>query len=107
MPEKKPFDLAAALGAVSELDTGVDNGREQIEYIDIDLLDDDPNNFYEMSGLDTLTANIELIGLQQPIRVRQNPDDPQRFVIVSGHRSRAAIRKLVDDGHLCGISLQR
>lgn len=95
---KKGFDLAAVLGDVSKLDTGNAAGREQIEYIDIDLIDDDPNNFYEISELDSLAANIELIGLQQPIRVRANPNDPGRVTIVSGHRRRAAIRKLVADG---------
>ena len=98
MAEKKTgFNLAEALAGVSELDTGVD-GREQIEYIDIDRIDDDPNNFYELSGLNELAANIELCGLQQPIRVRVNPDDGSRFIIVSGHRRRAAIRQLVNDG---------
>ncbi len=72
--------------------------REQIEYIDIGLIDSDPNNFYELSGIDELAANIELCGLQQPIRVRVNPDDPNRVIIVSGHRRRAAIEKLVQEG---------
>lgn len=95
MAEKKSFNLAAALGAVPDLGT-ISTGREQIEYIDIDRIDDDPNNFYELSGLDELAANIELCGLQQPIRVRAV--EGGRFVIVSGHRRRAAIRKLVEDG---------
>jgi ParB family chromosome partitioning protein len=72
--------------------------REQIEYIDIDQIDDDPNNFYELSNLDELVTNIELIGLQQPIRVRTAAEDSTRCVIVSGHRRRAAIRKLVESG---------
>lgn len=86
-----------AEGKVPKLDTGA-GGREQIEYIDIDRIDDDPNNFYELSGLDELAANIELFGLQQPIRVRDNPDAPGRLIIVSGHRRRAAVRRLVDGG---------
>lgn len=92
--KKKGFDLAAVLSDVSKLDTN----REQIEYIDIDLLDADPNNFYELSEIDALAANIELIGLQQPLRVRTSTEDPARVVIVSGHRRREAIRKLVADG---------
>lgn len=98
MAEKKTgFNLADALAGVSKLDTGAD-GREQIEYIDIDRIDDDPNNFYVLSGLNELAANIELCGLQQPIRVRANPADASRVIIVSGHRRRAAIRRLVNDG---------
>ena len=95
MAEKKTgFDLASVLKDVSNLDTN----REQIEYIDIDLIDGDPNNFYELSEIDALAANIELIGLQQPLRVRTSAEDPSRVMIVSGHRRREAIRKLVADG---------
>ena len=94
---KKTVDIAAMLGKqfadVPELDT---SGREQIRYIDIDLIDDDPNNFYAVDGLDDLAANIELCGLQQPIRVRAG--DSGRYTIVSGHRRRAALRKLIEDG---------
>lgn len=92
------FNLAEhiAKGVVPEL--GTTGGREQIEYLNIDLLDDDPRNFYELSGLDELAANIELLGLQQPIRVRPS-EEPGRYVIVSGHRRRAAVRQLVEDGH--------
>ena len=55
-----------ARASVSNLNTG----REQIEYIDLDKIDQDPNNFYSLDGLDDLAANIQLCGLQQPIRVR-------------------------------------
>ena len=71
-------------------------GREQIEYIDMDLLDSDPGNFYELRDLDSLADNIATIGLQQPIRVRDGENG--HAVIVSGHRRVAAIRKLVEDG---------
>lgn len=80
---------------VFKLDT---SRREEIEYIDIDKIDSDARNFYELSGLDALAANIELCGLQQPIRVRTSPTKPSRVVIVSGHRRVAALRLLVEEG---------
>ena len=86
------FDLGAALKDVSKLGTN----REQIEYIRLDLIDEDPNNFYQLSDIDQLAANIELCGLQQPIRVRPIPDT-DRYMIVSGHRRRKAIELLVKD----------
>lgn len=86
------FNLGDALKDVSKLDTG----REQIEYIHLDLIDSDPNNFYQLSGIDELAANIELCGLQQPIRVRP-VDGTDRYMIVSGHRRRAAIELLAKD----------
>lgn len=91
------FNLADMLRDVNSQDLG-QPGREQIQYIDIDLIDPDPKNFYELSDLDELAANIELVGLQQPLRVRVHPDDAGRWMIVSGHRRRAAIRQLVDEG---------
>ena len=81
---------------VSNLDTSGE--PEQIEYIDIGLLDGDPRNRRDLRGLKELAANIELLGLRQPLRVREDPDTPGRFVIVSGHRRRAALQRLVDDG---------
>ena len=91
------FNLASVLRDVNAQDLG-HAGREQIVYIDIDLIDPDPATFYELSDLDELAANIELVGLQQPLRVRVHPEQPDRWMIVSGHRRRAAIRQLVDDG---------
>ena len=87
------FNLGEALKGVSELGTG----REQIEYIRLDLIDPDPNNFYKLSGIEELAANIELFGLQQPLVVRVNPNDPERYMIVSGHRRRAALKMLAAD----------
>lgn len=72
-------------------------GREQIEYIHLDLIDEDPNNFYQLSDIDKLAANIELCGLQQPIRVRPTTGRGERYVIVSGHRRYAAVQLLAAD----------
>lgn len=85
------------IGVVKEDEVYMGSPREQIEYIDLALLDDDPCNFYELSGLEELAANIELVGLQQPLRVRPGAQDG-RYVIVSGHRRRAAVAKLVEEG---------
>lgn len=93
------FDLASVLGDVSSLDTGSGpKSREQIEYIALEQIDPDPNNFYELSGVEDLAANIELLGLQQPLRVRNEPDKPGRVMLVSGHRRRAALALLVEEG---------
>ena len=85
------FNLADVLKDVSASDTG----REQIEYISLSLIDEDPNNFYQLNGLDELAANIAFCGLQQPIRVRQKEDG--WYIIVSGHRRRAAVAMLAEE----------
>lgn len=85
------FDLASVLGDVSNLNTET----EQIIRIPLDLIDPDPNNFYSLDGIEELAASIELIGLQQPPRVRPNGD---RWTLVSGHRRRAACMMIRDGG---------
>lgn len=91
------FNLADILKNVPKMDTGND-GREQIEYIELEKIDPDPRNFYELSGLEELAANIELLGLQQPLRVRDNPEADGHVIVVSGHRRRAALAMLADEG---------
>lgn len=90
------FELGAYLkGIVPESDT-LD---EQIEYIDIGLIDGDENNFYELSDVEALAANIETVGLQQPLRVRTSETNPLRVQIISGHRRKAALDCLVGTGN--------
>lgn len=92
----KKFEMGDYLKTLAQPVSNSDTGREQIEYIDVDLLDKDQNNFYQLSDLDALADNIATVGLQQPIRVRDGENG--HVVIVSGHRRTAAIRKLVDEG---------
>ena len=90
------FDMGEFAKTLAQPVSESGTGREQIEYIDVDLLDSDPGNFYALRDLDDLAANIATIGLQQPIRVRAG--EGGHVVIVSGHRRAAAIRKLVEEG---------
>lgn len=90
---KRTFDLGAELRKAGgpTVDT-----REVIEYIPIDRIDPDPENFYSLDGLDELAGSIELVGLQQPLRVRDG--ERGHVIIVSGHRRRAAIMLIRDGG---------
>lgn len=96
--KKKGFVLADALAGVPNLGTDT-QGREQIEYIDIDHIHPDERNFYTLDGIEELAANIEFTGLQQPLRVRPDPDHEGEYIISSGHRRHAALRQLVDSGN--------
>ena len=87
------FDLASVLANVPEVGTG----RDRIEYIRLERIQEDPNNFYKLSGIEELAANIELCGLQQPIRVREIPDSNGNYRIVSGHRRRKAVELLAEE----------
>ena len=90
---------AFTLGDWLKPEAGVSNsdtGQEQLRYISLDDIDPDPGNFYSLEGLDELAGNIELIGLQQPLRVRPNGE---RWTVVSGHRRRAACMMIRDGGN--------
>lgn len=94
----KKFDMGefakTLKGPVSESDT---SGREQITYIPLNRIEADGKNFYMLDGVEELAANIQLCGLQQPLRVRAAVE-AGRYTIVSGHRRWAALQRLADDG---------
>lgn len=92
MAENKGFDLSALISSVPDLDTG----RQQIVYLPFDQIDPDPDNFYSLDGIDELAGSIEMLGLQQPPLVR--PGENGRYVLISGHRRRAAIKLIIDGG---------
>ena len=88
------FDIASVLkGAAND-------SQEQIVRLDLDRIDPDPANFYSLDGIGELAGNIELIGLQQPLRVRP-ASEPGRYIVVSGHRRRAALL-MIRDGYGAG-----
>lgn len=85
MAEK--FNLAALLDDVSSINTE----RKQIEYIALSNILSDPNNRYELSGIEELAANIEMFGLQQPLEVRPHKEFEGYYTVTSGHRRKAAL----------------
>lgn len=93
----KKFDLGELTRALAGdvPDPGTED-RDQIEYIDIGLIDSDPGNFYELRDIPDLAGDIETVGLQQPLLVR--PGEDGHVVLISGHRRRAALQLLVDEG---------
>lgn len=90
------FDLGAFAQTLRTVPDSGTAGRMQIEYIDIDLLDGSPDNFYELRGIDELAGDIETVGLQQPLLV--SPGEGGHFTVLSGHRRRAALQTLVKAG---------
>lgn len=93
---KKGFDIGAFAASLSETVSKLDTHAEpQLQYIDIDQLDAHEANFYDVSNLDTLADSIAMDGLQQPIVVTAG--EGGRYTVLSGHRRRAALRKLVEE----------
>lgn len=94
----KKFDMGDFAKVLAKPVSESGTERAQIEYIDIDLMDSDPNNFYRLNDIPELADSIATIGLQQPILVRDGENG--HVVIVSGHRRAAAIRLLLEDGRV-------
>lgn len=95
---KKEFNLADFLKpgevapAVSDSDTA-----PKVELIDIDLIDINEANFYELSNLEPLMDSIAMDGIQQPLIVTDSPEAIDRVLLISGHRRREAVMRLVSD----------
>ena len=73
------------------------NTTPVIREIPLESILPNPDNFYQLRNLDALADSIALSGLQQPLVVTPSPDKPGKFTLISGHRRRAAIEKLVKD----------
>lgn len=89
------FDIGSFAASLNETVSKLDTPAPQLQYIDLDLLDAHNANFYDVSKLDTLADSIAMDGLQQPLVV--TPGQDGRYTVISGHRRRAALRKLVEE----------
>lgn len=87
----KKFDLSQYIDkAESKMDT-----LPRLTAVELHLIDPSATNFYSMPGIEQLADNIATVGLLEPLRVREKDG---RYVVVSGHRRRAALRLLVERG---------
>lgn len=94
---KSKFDLRSVLAA-ADIEAPE---TEHIEMISWGKLDVDERNFYSLDGIEELAANIETVGLLDPLRVRRSGE---RYTVVSGHRRRAAIELIIRDS--AGVAFQ-
>ena len=62
----------------------------------IDKLESNPRNFYGLRDIDSLAALISVSHLVEPLTVSEKCNG--KYTIISGHRRRAAVQKLLDDG---------
>ena len=86
------FDISAAFGDLKPKD----ELRKRISEIELHLIDKNPTNFYSIDGIDGLADSIRQFGLMEPLIVKKT--DSGRYMLISGHRRRAALRQLADEG---------
>lgn len=93
MAKKRSFDTAILKDIKS---VAGDSFADNIKMLPVDQLHDNPENFYDLSDLDTLVEDIDRQGLKTPLYVV--PDDDNGYTVISGHRRKAAIQQLIDNG---------
>lgn len=82
---------------LSEVTQPAENSNsEQIVYIDIDELETNPRNFYGLRDVDALAGLIAVSHLIEPLTVIKKGEGKYR--IISGHRRKAAVEKLLEEG---------
>ena len=86
------FDISAAFGDLKPKGPI----RTMITEIELHMIDPNPTNFYSMDGIPELADNIRMFGLMEPLIVKKT--DSGRYMLISGHRRRAALRQLADEG---------
>ena len=86
------FDISAAFGDLKPKGPI----RTMITEIELHMIDPNPTNFYSMDGIQELADNIRMFGLMEPLIVKKT--DSGRYMLISGHRRRAALRQLADEG---------
>lgn len=86
----KGFDLAAL--AREQMGAGMTQSVETVREIAVADIDANDGNFYSMSDIEALAANIELLGLIHPVAVR--PGEDGRWTLIDGERRFRAVQSL-------------
>ncbi len=92
MSRKLQLDSAIA----ADIQTvNADSYIDSLKMIDIDDIEPNRNNFYEISEIESLADDIERQGLMNAMVVSE---DDGKYELISGHRRLAAIKSLIADG---------
>lgn len=78
-------------------DTALKMNHSSIEQIPISKLKDNPQNFYGLRDIDSLADSIALSHFVEPLVV-EKIDGKDEYLLISGHRRKAAWQKLLDNG---------
>ena len=89
------FQLDSAIAADIQT-VNADSYIDSLKMIDIDLIEPNKNNFYEMSEIEALADDIERQGLMTALVVSEQ--NGGKYELISGHRRLAALKSLIADG---------
>ena len=90
----RKFQIDSAIMAdiqTANADSYIDN----LKMLDIELIEPNEGNFYELSEIETLAEDIERQGLMTALVVSENGG---RYKLISGHRRLAAVKLLIESG---------
>ena len=87
--------LGSFLNAVAQ-NAANQQENSQIIYLDIDEIESNPQNFYGLRNIDELAGLIAVSHLIEPLTVTKISEC--RYKLISGHRRRAAVQKLLEEG---------
>ena len=68
----------------------------QIIYLNIEEIETNPQNFYGLRNIEELAGLIAVSHLVEPLTVTKTADG--KYKIISGHRRREAVQKLLEEG---------
>ena len=90
----RKFQIDSAIMAdiqTANADSYIDN----LKMLDIELIEPNEDNFYELSEIETLAEDIERQGLMTALVVSENGG---RYKLISGHRRLSAVKLLIESG---------
>ena len=94
--KKHSGGLGNFLNAMTQTAEKNEVAEEKIIYLDIDEIETNPQNFYGLRNIEELAGLISVSKLIEPLTVIKKSDG--KYKLISGHRRRAAVQKLLEDG---------
>lgn len=94
MARKLQFNTAIMADIQS---AAADSFIDNLIMVDIDDIEENEENFYNLSEIEMLADDIERQGLKQNLVIIKNPDNAQKpYKLIGGHRRCAALRLLIE-----------
>lgn len=104
----KRSGFGSFLNSISVNESLKENTESRFVNIEIDKIKSNPGNFYGLRDIEKLADQIDLSHIVEPLIVIKNPDfesDGFEYLLLSGHRRKAAWSLLLEKGKVTDRSL--